>query len=164
MGAEDLDAVRAWRNRPEVRRVSLTQHEIDAAEHAAWFERVSQDTRRRQWIVEEHGVALGYVNFADVERSGTAQWGFYAAPGARKGAGRTLGAAALREAFSVLALHKVCGQALANNEASIKLHLALGFREEGRLREQCRIDGCYQDLVCFGLLRSEWVCQNEVEG
>lgn len=164
MTSDDLDAIRSWRNRAEVRRFSLTQHEIGAAEHAAWFERASKDSRRRLFIVEERDLALGFVNFTDVERDGVAQWGFYAAPAARKGAGRVLGQAALREAFTALGLHKVCGQALVGNEASIKMHLALGFREEGRLREQCRIDGSYQDLVCFGLLRSEWVCQDEMEG
>lgn len=163
MTSDDLDAIRSWRNRPEVRRFSLTQHEISAAEHAAWFERASSDPRRRLFIVEENGVALGFVNFADVEPEGTANWGFYAAPGARKGAGRALGQSAIREAFTTLGLHKVCGQALAGNEASIRMHLALGFQEEGRLREQCRIDGQYQDLVCFGLLRSEWMHQDEAE-
>lgn len=164
MTPDDLEAIRSWRNRIEVRRFSLTQHEIGAAEHAAWFERASRDARRRLFIVEENGVALGFVNFTDVEQQGAAHWGFYAAPGARKGAGRTLGQAALREAFMALSLHKVCGQALAGNESSIRMHLALGFREEGRLREQCRIDGQYHDLVCFGLLRSEWMHQDEVEG
>lgn len=157
MTAKDLDAIRAWRNQPEVRRFSLTQHEIGAPEHAAWFERTSTDPRRKLFIVEENGVALGFVNFNDVEPQGIANWGFYAAPGARKGGGRTLGRVAIREAFMGLALHKICGQALASNEASIRMHLSLGFREEGRLREQCRINGLYHDLVCFGLLRSEWI-------
>lgn len=164
MTLDDIDVIRSWRNRPEVRRFSLTQHEIGAVEHAAWFERASKDSRRKLFIAEERGLALGFVNFADVERDGVAQWGFYAAPAVRKGAGRALGQVALREAFTVLELRKVCGQALAGNEASIRMHLALGFCEEGRLREQCRIDGSYQDLVCFGLLRSEWVCQDEMEG
>ena len=32
----DRDRVLAWRNHPQVRAVSLTQHEITPAEHAAW--------------------------------------------------------------------------------------------------------------------------------
>jgi RimJ/RimL family protein N-acetyltransferase len=55
-----------------------------------------------------------------------------------------------------LNLHKVCGQVLAGNEASIRLHLKLGFHQEGILRQQQRIGESYRDLVCFGILRQEW--------
>ena len=39
--------VLAWRNHPEVRAVSLTQHEIGAEEHARWWSAVQQDPERR---------------------------------------------------------------------------------------------------------------------
>jgi UDP-4-amino-4,6-dideoxy-N-acetyl-beta-L-altrosamine N-acetyltransferase len=53
-------------------------------------------------------------------------------------------------------LHKLCGQALAFNERSIRFHQNLGFRREGVLRQQ-HFDGeQYHDVVCFGLLASEW--------
>lgn len=67
-----------------------------------------------------------------------------------------LGFAALKYAFGELNLHKVCGQAVDFNTASIALHERLGFVREGVLREQQRIQGAYRSLVCFGLLRSDW--------
>jgi UDP-4-amino-4,6-dideoxy-N-acetyl-beta-L-altrosamine N-acetyltransferase len=78
------------------------------------------------------------------------------APHAPKGTGRALAQVALAHAFGAMALHKVCGQAIAGNQRSIDLHLALGFRQEGLLRDQ-HFDGQhYHGVVCFGLLQSEW--------
>lgn len=152
----DLPAVLSWRNHPDVRRYMLTQHEIDLEEHTRWFERASQDPSRRLLVVEAVHGPLGFVHFSGVAAAGVADWGFYAVPGAPKGSGRRLGRMALAHAFDVLDLHKVCGQALDFNEASVRFHLSLGFQREGVLRQQCRVNGRYHDLVCFGLLSNEW--------
>jgi UDP-4-amino-4,6-dideoxy-N-acetyl-beta-L-altrosamine N-acetyltransferase len=156
MEPRDLEAVLTWRNHPDVRCYMLTQHEIALDEHREWFARASVDPARCLLIVEEGQTPLGFVHFAGVSPGGIADWGFYAVPDAPKGSGRRLGAAALDHAFRTLDLHKVCGQALDFNGGSIRLHLALGFQQEGVLRRQCRLGGEYHDLVCFGLLASEW--------
>jgi len=156
MEARDLAAVLAWRNHPEVRKFMFSRHEIAADEHRAWFERASHDPARRLLIVEEAVQPLGFVQFAPVTLGGIADWGFYAVPAAPKGTGRKLGRCALDFAFRRLGLHKVCGQALACNAASIGFHRALGFQQEGVLRDQVRIDDRYHDLIHFGLLAHEW--------
>jgi UDP-4-amino-4,6-dideoxy-N-acetyl-beta-L-altrosamine N-acetyltransferase len=156
MTCEDLEQVLAWRNHNEVRRYMYTQHEISLAEHSAWFERVSKDLSRHLLVFEIDGTPFGFINFDQVAPGGIAEWGFYAAPDAPKGTGCQLGEAALGHAFTQLGLHKICGQALAYNERSIKFHLSLGFKQEGILREQ-HFDGQkYHDVVCFGLLAAEW--------
>jgi RimJ/RimL family protein N-acetyltransferase len=67
-----------------------------------------------------------------------------------------LGVTALHHAFGVLGVHKVSGQALDFNTASIRFHERLGFRREGLLREH-HFDGeRYHDILCFGLLDHEW--------
>lgn len=156
MAEEDLDMVLAWRNHPEVRRFMYTQHYISLSEHTNWFMRVVNDNSRRLLIVQEQGSPIGYVHFSNVERGGVADWGFYARPDAPKGTGRKLGALALDHAFGQLELHKVCGQAIDINHASIRFHERLGFKREAVLREQRRMNGQYQTLICFGLLAHEW--------
>jgi UDP-4-amino-4,6-dideoxy-N-acetyl-beta-L-altrosamine N-acetyltransferase len=156
MVAADLERVLAWRNYPEVRRYMLTQHEIQIEEHCSWFERASLEESRRLLIVEEGEISLGFVQFSNVMPGASADWGFYAAYEAPKGSGRKLGICALRFAFETLQLHKVCGQALRFNDASIRFHLSLGFQQEGVLREQQQINNVYHDLICFGLLSHEW--------
>ena len=153
----DLARVRAWRNAPEVRLHMFTTHEIGAEEHQRWFERHHADPTRRLLVFEAGGTPQGFVHFSGVAPGGVADWGFYAAPEAPRGTGRALGEAALDHAFGVEALHKVCGQALADNAASIRFHRQLGFREEGVLRRQHRdATGRYHDIHCFGLLQPEW--------
>jgi UDP-4-amino-4,6-dideoxy-N-acetyl-beta-L-altrosamine N-acetyltransferase len=156
MEPHDLGPVLTWRNSPEVRSFMLTREEIDLATHERWYTSASADPKRRLLIVEEMGVPLGFVQFQNVLPAGACDWGFYCAPGAPKGSGRRLGKAALNHVFTVMQVHKVCGQALAFNTASLGLHKSLGFQQEGTLREQHCIEGEYQDLVCFGLLKQEW--------
>lgn len=152
----DLARVLTWRNHPEVRRYMYTQHEIMLDEHQRWFERAQQDSLKHLLIFESSNQPLGFVNLTEVANGGNADWGFYAAPEAPKGTGRSLGRAALDHAFVQLKLHKVCGQALAYNEHSVRLHQALGFQQEGVLREQ-HFDGeNYHHIICFGLLNCEW--------
>jgi UDP-4-amino-4,6-dideoxy-N-acetyl-beta-L-altrosamine N-acetyltransferase len=152
----DLALVLAWRNDPDVRRYMYSQHEITLVEHQQWFERTLTDPKKHLLIFEVNHQALGFVNFNEAGNGGIADWGFYAAPDAPKGSGRQLGRSALSHAFTQLKLHKVCGQALANNERSIRLHKSLGFQQEGNLCEQ-HFDGeSYHHVICFGLLRHEW--------
>lgn len=156
MGPEDLERVLAWRNHDDVRRYMYNQHEITLAEHGAWFERASRDPARHLLVFEVDGLPLGFVNLHQIAPGGIADWGFYTAPDAPRGTGRRLGRAALEYAFRDAALHKLCGEALAYNERSINFHLNLGFVQEGLLREQ-HFDGRqYCDVVCFGLLASDW--------
>lgn len=156
MRDSDLPIVLAWRNHPTVRQHMLTQHEITLEEHTRWFARASQDPSRSLLIVEENGQPLGYVQFSNLQQEAAAEWGFYVVPGAPKGGGRKLGVAALTYAFQTLSVHKVCGQALSTNHASIAFHQSLGFQQEGILREQHFIHGQWLSTVCFGLLASEW--------
>jgi len=156
MISDDLHQVLSWRNHPDVRRCMYTQHEITMEEHRHWFEQASQDQRKHLLVFEADATPLGFIQFSQLGGSAIADWGFYAAPEAPKGYGRRLGRAALDYAFGQLNLHKVCGQALAFNERSIHFHRALGFQQEGRLREQ-HFDGQqYHDVLCFGLLQPEW--------
>ena len=154
---QDLPMVLAWRNHAEVRRYMFTQHEISLDEHRNWFAKASRDHSRCLLIVEEDKQAIGYVQFSKVEDGGVADWGFYSRPDAPKGTGRKLGVMALNHAFGPLKLHKVCGQAIASNQASIAFHQRLGFVLEGVLRDQQRINGAYHSLYCFGLLATEWL-------
>lgn len=163
LSEDDLVTVLTWRNHPEVRRYMLTQHEIGLAEHRNWFAKVSLDTSRRLLIVEEAKQAIGYVQFSQVAEGGIADWGFYARPDAPKGTGRKLGTMALNHAFGCLKLHKVCGQAIASNQASIAFHRRLGFMLEGVLRDQHCVDGSYHSLHCFGMLASEWQAERVIQ-
>ena len=152
----DLERVLAWRNHPDVRRYMYTQHEINLNEHQRWFELKLQDPKNHLLIFEMDQQSCGFVKFTQTGNGGIADWGFYLAPDAPKGSGRQLGLASLSQAFTKLNLHKVCGEALAYNNRSILFHQALGFQQEGTLRDE-HFDGeRYHNVIRFGLLSHEW--------
>jgi RimJ/RimL family protein N-acetyltransferase len=62
----------------------------------------------------------------------------------------------LRYAFLERRYHKCNSACVENNVASARLHLALGFREEGRRRETLFYNGRYYDELLFGLTRPEF--------
>lgn len=159
MTSDDLSDVLAWRNHPEIRRYMYTKHEISVDEHNAWFERASKDSNRHLLIFEVSGVAQGFVSFIEQSDSAVADWGFYIAPDAVRGTGRQLGLTALDYAFKILRMDKICGQALEFNERSVKFHRGLGFQQEGILRDQHYDGENHYSVICFGLLRTEWLPQ-----
>jgi UDP-4-amino-4,6-dideoxy-N-acetyl-beta-L-altrosamine N-acetyltransferase len=153
---EDLPMLLSWRNHEQVRNFMVTQHEIGIAEHYSWFSSKHADPSCVLLIVENSSGPFGFVQFGDVKAGGVSNWGFYTDPNGSRGSGRKLGKIALHYAFSILKLHKVCGQVIKNNERSIKFHQSLGFFKEGVLRDQQIINGNYHDLVCFGLISNKW--------
>jgi UDP-2,4-diacetamido-2,4,6-trideoxy-beta-L-altropyranose hydrolase/UDP-4-amino-4,6-dideoxy-N-acetyl-beta-L-altrosamine N-acetyltransferase len=151
MAVGDLEQVLEWRNHPEIRKHMFTRHQITPAEHRAWFMRSQEDRTNHLLIFEADGRACGFVHLRELERTGTAEWGFYVMPGAPAGTGRKLGHATLAYAFDTLGLDELHGQALSSNERSIAFHRALGFTGEG----SPTLAG---DEAVFGfrLLASDW--------
>jgi [ribosomal protein S5]-alanine N-acetyltransferase len=53
-------------------------------------------------------------------------------------------------------LHRVQAFIHADNIASRKLVEKLGFRSEGLLRSNLRVDGAWRDEMLFALLETDW--------
>lgn len=157
MTADDLARVLRWRNHPDVRAFMFTRHEISPQEHAHWFAAADADPARHLLIYELDGEPLGFASLSRQGASRVADWGFYLAPGAPSGSGMGLGAAVLDHAFGVLCLDEVRGEALAFNTASIRMHEKLGFRREGERRQPDDRGDSEHGVICFGLLRDEWL-------
>lgn len=156
LDTRDLPMVLVWRNHISVRECMYTTHEVNQQEHLEWHQKSQLDPNRHLYIFEKENIPLGFVNILQISSNGLADWGFYLAPDAPKGCGKSLGIAALEHCFNVLHLRKICGQVLEFNIKSIAFHRALGFQHEGTLRAQ-HFDGTrYYDIIHFGLLNTEW--------
>ena len=152
----DLERVLAWRNHPEIRRYMFSQHKITWDEHLRWFLNKKDDPKTHLLIFELGQNPEGFVSFCEKKIAGTAEWGFYISPDAPKKIGHLLGVTALRYAFKIIGAHKVCGQALAYNEKSIKFHISLGFQQESILRKHHFDGNIYHDVISFGILANVW--------
>jgi UDP-2,4-diacetamido-2,4,6-trideoxy-beta-L-altropyranose hydrolase len=157
MREEDLAHVLQWRNDPGVRRWMYNSHEISPSEHHDWYAHAIRDRHRHLLIVEDADAPLGFVQFTETEDNGVAEWGFYAVPGASRGSGGKLGAAALEYAFGTLGFREIRGETIASNEPSANFHRKLGFVDKG-VRQKRLPDGttCL-DVLCFGLEASDWL-------
>ena len=160
MTTDDLALVRSWRNHPSIRRNMYSRHEVTEDEHARWFAKASREPGRHLLIFEAEMKPRGFLQLTANGASPVAEWGFYTSPDAPRGMGRRMGQSGLRHFFGPLGFHKICGQALAHNESSIRFHLAMGFQKEGVLRQQ-HFDGHdFHDVFCFGLLAADWRSTN----
>ena len=109
-------------------------------------------------------VLLGGISLSNVRRgvAETASLGYWIGERfARQGYMTDGLKLALAFAFDRLRLHRVEAACLPHNEASRRLLLKSGFREEGYAKEYLSIDGRWQDHLLFGLLASEWAQRNE---
>ncbi len=93
--------------------------------------------------VAEFGIAIGEKNL----------WG--------KGYGTEAARLMADYGFNFLNLYKIESEAAASNKRSVKMHLKVGFKKEGRRRKSRHVDGRYVDSIMFGLLRSTWEKKNK---
>ncbi len=103
-------------------------------------------------------VLLGGITLSNLRRgvAQSAALGYWiGAPHGDQGYMTEALAAILEFAFSRIGLHRVEAACLTANEASRRLLLKAGFREEGYARDYLRINGRWQDHQLFAILREE---------
>jgi RimJ/RimL family protein N-acetyltransferase len=94
-----------------------------------------------RWNPDHRSASLGYC----FEQ---AAWGHGYATEATRGL--------LQWAFGTLDLNRVQAQTDTRNLASARVLDKLGFVREGRLREDCVVNGEVSDSWIYGLIRREW--------
>ncbi|EWT01143.1 peptide chain release factor 2 [Intrasporangium oryzae NRRL B-24470] len=136
---DDCADVLRWRNHPEVRAVSLTQHEITEEEHAAYWAATKATDAREIYMYVRHGVPSGVVTYFDIDRDGaSAWWGYYLDNDGLTERGELLPAwieiqrQAKRLAFDELGLEVLEGEVLEANEAVRRFNRRNGFEEVER--------------------------------
>lgn len=180
---DDLAFVQRWRNHADVR-VPLTDTDIRNGEQMEEYleEQVSEKgsinllvcidretTRSRDNEVREADTdgesesdvdtePIGEVAIPWIREShGTGMLMYWIAP-AHQGNGYATEAAALvlDHAFNERRVNKVWANVLVSNTGSQRVLEKLGFTQEGHLRQDCFIDGSFEDVHRYGLLADEW--------
>jgi ribosomal-protein-serine acetyltransferase len=100
----------------------------------------------------------GVIDLHSIDRlNAAAQIGYWLAPRARGFGHITLAAAALLGiAFGILGLERVEIRCAEGNEASARIPIRLGFREEGMLRHAQWLGDRFTDLRLFSLLAADY--------
>lgn len=153
----ELELMREWRNAPAVRANMYSQQEISREEHLSWWERIKSSADQKYFMYEIGGTPLGITAFNRINiHSRNSDWAFYASPTAPKGTGSNMEYLMLEYAFNTLKLHKLYGEVLAFNTRVISLHQKFGFKVEGVLREQRKINDQFVDICMVGIIAAEW--------
>ena len=155
----DLETVLTWRNSDRIRACMYSDHIISLSEHHAWFSQIQQSEFPTFLIFEGSDRRLGVTSFSNFDQNrNRCTWGFYLGEiDVPKGTGSIMGFMALKYIFEQHDFHKVCAEAFACNDASIRYHQRLGFVQEGLLRKHVLKNEEFQDIMIFGYLRDEWM-------
>lgn len=148
-----------WRQRPDIARFMYSQTTFSWGAHLHWLEALASDETRNHWIIAYRGRPVGSAYLTEIDHSlGRAMFGMYVADeGARLlGVGAAAEFLTLDEAFESLGLQKVSCEVFALNEAPLRMHARMGFKQEGILRRHARCEGGFADVHRLSLLREEW--------
>lgn len=138
----------------------------DRQVRAFWFERIDHPAPEMRYFAieplpgQKHGGEfVGMCNLHDIDmRNRHAELALWLAARDLRGLGYGTDAirALLPYAFEVVRLDKVYLGAYDFNETGLRCYERVGFRYEGRLRQQIYYQGRYWDEWPMRILRSEW--------
>jgi UDP-4-amino-4,6-dideoxy-N-acetyl-beta-L-altrosamine N-acetyltransferase len=158
---DDLPTLIAWRNDPKVYRYFYEHEPLSLAMQKAWFEKLTKSDEKF-WIVEtlEEQQAIGTIGLVHID------WRSRKAELARvlvieeyrhRGYGSELLCLLLRYCFDHLNMNRLYCDTFAKNQDAVAFYEKFGFKREGILRQHVFKDGCYCDLVYYGMLREEYL-------
>ncbi len=164
---DDLKLIHKWQNDEEVMRLARSQpdHAISMEALAAELDKnlKGEDTMTRRFGIEEKqsGKLIGWCSIAYsswARRYTSADIGLAIGEKDRwrKGYGTEIVSLLLKEAFEQLNLHRAGWWTYAENKGSIALAEKMGFKEEGRMRENVFFDNSFHDTVVLGLLKNDY--------
>jgi RimJ/RimL family protein N-acetyltransferase len=158
---EDVPALVAWLNDPEVTRTVQRYEPLTRRGEEEYLARVEGSAtdlllgiaaRQEDRLVGVTG--LHHIDWRNRHA------GFGIAVGDKAAWGRGYGTEAtrllVRHAFETLNLNRVWLHVYEHNERGLRLYRKVGFRPEGRLRQDAFREGRYWDTVVMGVLRDEW--------
>lgn len=163
METSDLNQVLEWRNSLRIRASMYSDHIISMDAHQAWFERIQHDPSITYLIFEFENKPVGVVNFKLDDSHHRAYWGFYlGSDDLPKGSGTVMGYMGCNYVFETLSIRKLCGEAFAFNQDSVRFHQKLGFTQEGLLKQHVLKNDHYEDVILFGQLDEQWKLNKEM--
>lgn len=158
--ADDMPAVRLWRNDWSIWRWARQDDMISESDQRAWFDHQAKDPATRMYkilIRNDEGITtVGVCGFSKIDRThGTAEFSIYLAPRFQK---RGIGGKALQvlvsHGFSNIGLRQIWGETFEGNPAA-KVFEKAGFKKDGTRRQFYWKDGGYVNVDLYSIIRDE---------
>ncbi|RBI61490.1 N-acetyltransferase [halophilic archaeon] len=161
---EDIEFIQRVMNDPTVWRPALDINPMNDNLAAEFFEDVLTTEGDVHCLVCHDDDPVGHVSLSEsrygpseTSRARSAELAYWIAPEHHgQGYGSDAAARLVEYAFTDRNLRRLGACVGGFNDASIALLESLGFEHEGTQREAAWYQGEYHDMLCYGLLRSEW--------
>jgi RimJ/RimL family protein N-acetyltransferase len=111
-------------------------------------------------VLQDGNVLCGAIGISIDYDNAHAELGYWlGVPYWGQGYGTEAAQALLRYGFQELGLHRIHANHFGRNPASGRVMQKIGMRYEGCLRQHARKWDAFEDIVQYGILRSEWQAQ-----
>ncbi len=156
---EDIEWMRDNINDPEIRAYTSRRYPVNIKQEKEFFEEsVSSGDNKVHLMISYEGERRGVISLMDIDMErGNAEIGLWISSEEQgKGIGTEASRLMTDYGFKELRLHRIFARVFEHNPASARVWEKLGYEEEGVMREHGFIDGDYQNLRIYGILREEW--------
>lgn len=108
--------------------------------------------------LREEGSLIGAIGLGHKDAHGTAELGYWVGkPYWHRGYCTEAARAVLGYGFHELCLHRICAYHFRRNPASGRVMQKIGMQHEGDYPKEARKCGIFEDLVLYGILKSDFV-------
>ncbi len=156
----DAPAIVPWFNDPDVMRFLLRHQPMSLHAEEEFLRRMPahEGDVVLGIVVKEVDRLIGTVGLHPEFRCRSARFGIVLGDKAcwDKGYGTTVTRLMVGYAFDTLNMNRVWLHVYEYNPRGVRVYEKVGFRTEGRLRQETYRDGRYWDVIAMGLLREEW--------
>jgi RimJ/RimL family protein N-acetyltransferase len=156
----DAATIAPWFNDPEVTRYLLRCRPMSVGAEEEFLRRLASNESDLILgvVLKDNDQLIGTVGLHPEYRARSARFGI--ALGDKEYWDRGIGTGVtwlvMNHAFEALNLNRVSLHVYEFNRRAVHVYEKVGFRTEGRLRQETYRDGRYWDVIAMGLLRSEW--------
>jgi UDP-4-amino-4,6-dideoxy-N-acetyl-beta-L-altrosamine N-acetyltransferase len=153
LAEHDLELMLEWRNSEHVRTNMFSDQLITLEQHLTWYRKMNESGSSIYLVFEYEKEPCGIVNFSQLDSyNRKCNWGFYLGrEGLPRGTGTLMCTMGVKYAFEQLDIRKICGEVLATNTSSIRVHEKIGFQQEGYFKQHIRKNDSYVDVLAYAL-------------
>ncbi|HEY7312846.1 MAG TPA: GNAT family protein [Gemmataceae bacterium] len=166
---EDVPVLTTWLNDPEVRRHLLIHRPLSRMAEETFLRKLSESESEFVLgiVVREPEQFIGVTGLRHIDvRNRHAEFGIAIGEKTAWGSGYGTEATRLivRYAFETLNFNRIWLHVGEDNERAVRVYEKVGFRTEGRLRQDMFRDGRYWDSLVMAVLRDDLRAANQGEG
>jgi RimJ/RimL family protein N-acetyltransferase len=159
----DIPNFLVWFNDMEVTQYMGRNLPLTEMEEEKWVEEIADDKTRLNLVIEAivdvSTKPIGSIGFQLIEprdRQATFGIGIGEKDFWNNGYGTEAARLFITYGFEQLNLNRVNSNVFDFNVRSQKMHVKIGFKQEGLRRQAKYINGAYHDVIEYGLLREDW--------